>query len=169
MIAFFRWAYDNLIETLVGVILGIIVLLTFYQVVARYAFASPLNWLEEFAQLLLVWAVMLGAAAAVKRSSHLTVDILFNQLRGVARVVAVLVINGLVMFLAIGMAYYGYLFYLKTAGDYATSLGFARNLFYLPVPIAGVLIAVFLVPATVQTLRLGDAHRNASDDSATID
>lgn len=168
MIIFLRWAYDNLIETLVGLILGIIVLLTFYQVVARYAFSSPLSWLEEFAQLLLVWAVMLGSAAAVKRSNHLTVDILFDQLHGAARVVAVLIINGLVMFLAISMAYYGYLFYLKTAGDYATSLGFARNLFYLPIPIAGVLIAIFLVPATIRTIRSADAPQDAPVPS-TID
>ena len=148
-----QWIYHNALEWITGAILAVIVVLTSVQVVSRYAFSSPFNWIEEFCQLLLVWSVMIGAAATVKTNGHLTVDILFQRLHGRPRQVAVLLLNAGVMALAIGMIWYGLQFYQKTAGDYATSLGFARNLFYLPIPVSGGLIAIFLFPATWRALQ----------------
>lgn len=166
MLPALRWIYDNLLEWLTGALLLVILVLTTYQVTARYVFSSPVNWIEEFCQLLLVWAVMMGASAAVKRNAHLTVDVFVQKLSRLPRQIIAVAINVGVLALALGMAWYGFEFYRKTAGDYATSLGFARNLFYLPIPVAGILIAIFLVPATIQSLR----HPEPDDlDVPTVD
>lgn len=46
------------------------------QVFFRYVLNLPLTWSEEAARYLNVWAVLLGAALAVKRSDHLRVDLI---------------------------------------------------------------------------------------------
>jgi TRAP-type C4-dicarboxylate transport system permease small subunit len=48
------------------------------QVFFRYVLSAPLTWSEEAARYLNVWAVLLGAALAVKRKDHLRVDLIDN-------------------------------------------------------------------------------------------
>jgi TRAP-type C4-dicarboxylate transport system permease small subunit len=153
-----RWLYDNLIEWTVGLILLVITALACMQVFNRYILEAPRTWTEEFAQLLLVWAVMLGAAAGIKRNGHLRVDFLVSRLPQAPRRVLLVLINALVFAVALGMTWYGWMFYQSTSGDYSTSLGYARNLFYLPIPVSGLLIMAFLVPATVAELRTPHEH-----------
>jgi C4-dicarboxylate transporter DctQ subunit len=121
----------------------VIVVLSLLQVVYRYGFSMPLNWIEELARLLLVWAVCLGAAAATKSSAHLRIDFITNaggeSWQRLWSVIADVVVGAV----AVGMVIYGIEFYRLTAGDDSTSLGFARNLYYLPVAIGGVLIFAF--------------------------
>ena len=59
---------DQIEEKLIAVILGLMTVLTFANVVARYAFASNILWALEMTVFLFAWLVLLGAAYAVKRA-----------------------------------------------------------------------------------------------------
>jgi TRAP-type C4-dicarboxylate transport system permease small subunit len=59
--------------TLLFILFFIAVLL---QVFYRYVLSQPLTWSEEAARYLNIWAVLLAAALAVKRSEHLRVDLI---------------------------------------------------------------------------------------------
>ncbi|MBP1707044.1 MAG: TRAP-type C4-dicarboxylate transport system, small permease component [Chloroflexi bacterium] len=52
----------------------LMLLITFYQVVARYIFSNPSSWSEEVARYISVWAIFLGAAIAFRSRAHLGVD-----------------------------------------------------------------------------------------------
>ena len=138
-----RWIFRNGLEYLIAALLVVIVGLALIQVTYRYGLSRPISWVEEVARLLLVWAVCLGAAAAVKNNAHLRIDFIANAggalWRRVTSTFADLVVGGV----AVGMLVYGREFFLLTAGDHSTSLGYARNLYYLPVAVAGGLILVF--------------------------
>lgn len=62
-----------------GIIFLSIVLLTLAQVVARYAFDSPLLWSEELVRMLLVWLVFLGSAVVCWDGGHLSVNTFFGM------------------------------------------------------------------------------------------
>ena len=80
---------DRIEETLIAVILGLMTALTFANVVARYAFASNILWALEMTVFLFAWLVLLGAAYAVKKGTHLGVDLVVNMLdRGARKVMA---------------------------------------------------------------------------------
>ena len=80
---------DSIEETLIAVILGLMTALTFANVVARYAFASNILWALEMTVFLFAWLVLLGAAYAVKKGTHLGVDLVVNMLdRGARKVMA---------------------------------------------------------------------------------
>ena len=71
---------DHIEENLIAIILGIMTLLTFANVVARYVFNSNNFWALELTVFLFAWLVLLGATYAVKKTSHLGVDAIINML-----------------------------------------------------------------------------------------
>lgn len=71
---------DRLEETLIALIIGLMAIITFANVVARYIFNSNILWAQELTVFLFAWLVLLGACYAVKKSSHLGVDLLIDSL-----------------------------------------------------------------------------------------
>jgi len=71
---------DRIEETLIAGILGVMTLLTFANVVTRYGFNQNILWALELTVYLFGWLVLLGASYAVKKGSHLGVDIVINIL-----------------------------------------------------------------------------------------
>jgi len=69
---------DQIEETGIAVILGVMTLLTFANVVARYGFNSNIFYALELTVFLFAWLVLLGASYAVKKTLHLGVDAVVN-------------------------------------------------------------------------------------------
>ncbi|MEO0822700.1 MAG: TRAP transporter small permease [Pseudomonadota bacterium] len=65
-------------ETLIAAILGMMTLITFVNVVARYVFNSNILWALEATVFLFAWLVLLGASYCVKIRAHLGVDVMIN-------------------------------------------------------------------------------------------
>ncbi len=82
---------DRIEETLISAILGVMTLITFANVVARYGFNKNILWALELTVFLFGWLVLLGASYAVKKGSHLGVDIVVNILTSKSRRVVGLV------------------------------------------------------------------------------
>ena len=71
---------DKLEETLIALLLGLMTVITFANVVARYVFNDNILWALEATVFLFAWMVLLGASYCVKKSLHLGVDILVASL-----------------------------------------------------------------------------------------
>ncbi len=69
---------ERLEENLIAFLLGVMTLLTFANVVARYAFDSNIFYALELTVFMFAWLVLLGASYAVKKSAHLGVDAIIN-------------------------------------------------------------------------------------------
>ncbi len=69
---------DNIEETAIAMLLGIMTLITFANVVARYVFNSNILWSLELTVFLFAWLVLLGASYGVKHSVHIGVDVLLQ-------------------------------------------------------------------------------------------
>ena len=70
---------DHIEETLIAALLGLMTLITFANVVARYGFNSNILWALELTVFMFAWLVLLGASYAVKKSDHLGVDLLVEN------------------------------------------------------------------------------------------
>jgi C4-dicarboxylate transporter DctQ subunit len=66
-------------ETLIAVILGLMTVITFANVIARYVFNANILWALETTVFLFAWLVLLGASYCVKTHSHLGVDAVINM------------------------------------------------------------------------------------------
>ena len=71
-------AIDSIEETLIGVTIGLMTVITFANVVVRFGFNGNLLWALELTSYLFAWLVLLGAGYAVKKNAHLGVDALVN-------------------------------------------------------------------------------------------
>ncbi len=65
-------------ESAIALLLGLMVTLTFVNVVARYVFNSTVIWGLEATLVLFAWLVLFGISYAVKIGAHLGVDALLN-------------------------------------------------------------------------------------------
>ena len=66
-------------------LLGVMTLVTFSNVIARYVFNSNILWSLELTVFLFGWLVLLGASYEVKKNAHLGVDMLVNALPAAPR------------------------------------------------------------------------------------
>jgi C4-dicarboxylate transporter DctQ subunit len=69
---------DDIEETSIAVCLGIMTLITFANVVARYIFNANILWALELTVFLFAWLVLMGASYAVKKHIHIGVDVVIN-------------------------------------------------------------------------------------------
>jgi C4-dicarboxylate transporter DctQ subunit len=72
-------------ETLIAVILGLMTLVTFANVIARYVFNANILWALETTVFLFAWLVLIGASYCVKTRAHLGVDVVLNIVSPAAR------------------------------------------------------------------------------------
>jgi len=75
----FSKAVDNIEETLIAILLGLMTLITFANVLARYVFNSNILWAVEGTVYLFAWLVLLGVAYGIKHSIHIGVDVMVNM------------------------------------------------------------------------------------------
>ena len=69
---------DKIEETVIAALLGLMTVVTFSNVIARYVFNSNILWALELTVFMFGWLVLLGASYAVKKQSHLGVDAIIN-------------------------------------------------------------------------------------------
>ncbi|MCF6232168.1 MAG: TRAP transporter small permease [Rhodobacteraceae bacterium] len=82
---------DQIEETVIAVILGLMTALTFANVIARFVFNSNILWALELTVFMFAWLVLLGASYAVKKHVHLGVDAVLNILPPAPRRIMALV------------------------------------------------------------------------------
>jgi len=122
--------------------LGIVVL---YGVVMRYAFNNEPPYVEQLALLLVISVSMFGAAAVAHDAGHIGLDSLVERLPAavrnwIARLVALstLLFAGVILYGAWEMA-------KSTHDNLIPTLGISEAWRYLPLMIAGALIALFSI------------------------
>lgn len=75
-----KWLDDKFEESILVVSLIFTVIIIFAQVVMRYVFKDSLSWSEELARYIFLYQIWLGASLAVKRQSHLRIEIINAKL-----------------------------------------------------------------------------------------
>jgi TRAP-type transport system small permease protein len=135
-----RWVLYVACACLAG--LGLIVI---YGVVLRYVFNDAPPYVEQVALLLVISVAMFGAAAGVHDAGHIGLDSVAKLLPlAVQRWVSVIV-HLLVLLFAVVLLWGSVQMGLSTHHDTIPTLGISEAFRYLPMVIAGVLIALFSV------------------------
>lgn len=110
---------DDIEETSIALCLGLMTLITFANVVARYVFNSNILWALELTVFLFAWLVLMGASYAVKKHIHIGVDVVLNAVSpGLRKILAILSVAACLAFsvlLLIGSWNYWYPFITERA------------------------------------------------------
>jgi C4-dicarboxylate transporter DctQ subunit len=110
---------DNIEETSIAICLGLMTLITFANVIARYVFNSNILWALELTVFLFAWLVLMGSSYAVKKHVHIGVDVVINAVSpGARKILAILAVSACLVFsilLLIGSWSYWYPFITERA------------------------------------------------------
>jgi C4-dicarboxylate transporter DctQ subunit len=120
---------DNIEETFIAVTLGLMTLITFANVIARYVFNANILWGLEATVFLFAWLVLIGASYGVKQTFHIGVDVVLVMVPNhVRKILTLIACAACVLFAAL---------LLKGAWDYWSPF-IGKRAFYetddLPVP-----------------------------------
>ena len=96
MIALFIWerfspkAVDKLEDNLIVILMLLLTVVSFSQVIARYAFNTGWSAALEFTMVTFSWLILIGMSYGIKRGTHLGVDILVKAVpRPIAKWIAI--------------------------------------------------------------------------------
>jgi len=76
---------SDLVESIAGVLLAVVVVIVLIQVFGRYVLQMSLSWPEELARYVLVWLTIFGVAAAAATRSQIVVDTILELVSPRAR------------------------------------------------------------------------------------
>lgn len=86
---------DNIEESSIALCLGLMTLITFANVVARYVFNENILWALELTVFLFAWLVLMGSSYAVKKHIHIGVDVVINAVSPSTKKLMALIAVGL--------------------------------------------------------------------------
>lgn len=147
----------NVLETIQKALLTVsvpaMVLIMFYQVIMRYVFHNSPAWSEELVRYLFIFNVMMAAAIAVRRNSHLQIDVVLNALKPRVRKVFTICAT------AVGTVFLVYLFILSLelvrSGMPNTSagLGLPMSVPYISVPVGTALMVLTSIEVILKNIQ----------------
>jgi len=82
--------FDEIEENSIAICLGLMTLLTFSNVVARYILNTNIIWALELTLYLFAWLILMGMSYGVKKHIHIGVDVVINLLPPAGRKIAAL-------------------------------------------------------------------------------
>lgn len=140
---------------------GFFILLTtvmiFFEIVSRAIFGLPTSWTTELSIYAIIGSCFLGSAYAVRTYSHITVDLVINNVNDFWKTILAYISNALGLVFSIIFMVYGFIHVFNTFSLGVTSASLLRIPMFLPellLPLGGVL----LVAAFVLQLIDGGVH-----------
>jgi len=153
---------DLILQLTLGVLLVSMVYVLGRQVFTRYVLGSSEYWTEELARYFLIWLAFLGGALAVRRNAHLSMGLAVMRLRGRTALAVGRLRDLCVAIFASIMLFAGWA-YVRVAMEQRTPVTqIPMGLIYLPIPLAGALILLFLA----EQLVAGEATPGGASGSA---
>jgi len=128
----------------VGCLVGLLVFVA-AGVFVRFVPISSMGWADEIIEFAFAWMVFLGAAALWRERSHFRVEMIPERLAGskAGQVLEIFLSLCALVFLLI-FSYEGWLLAIR-ATDRSPILEFPRTLWYLAIPISGILMAGYTI------------------------
>lgn len=124
-----------------------------WQVFARYVLNASPAWAEQAALLLMIWYVMLAAAAGVREGFHIRIRVFADALPEPLRQIAAITAHAVVGLFGLAMAFWGSELVAATWQHAIPTVALPRGVAYIPIAIAGVLIACFSLEHIAAVLR----------------
>lgn len=121
----------NLDFIIAGVMLVILIILTFLGVIWRYVLGEPFTWLEEVQMACMVWIVFAGAGAAFRTGNHVAIEMVVDMMPKKLQKVMTVFISIVVVVVI------GYLF-IQSFGFIQMFLKSGRSTSMLKIPYAGI-------------------------------
>ena len=148
-----RTVLTRLLNVLAGASFLVMVALTCWQVLTRYVLSNPSSWSEELVSYMFAWMSLLGASIVTSERGHMNIPILV-ELTGPGLQKLLKCLGELIAFLfsLVILAFGGVQIAQLAMGQMTSSLGVPIGIFYVVLPLCGVLNMLFTLLNIVEIL-----------------
>ena len=145
---------DQILKVVSVVILIAMVLLTTYQVIARYIFKSPSSISEVLTRYAFVWLIIVSATYVFGQRDHIAITFLRDKFKGMGRkIIDVAIECVIIIFSATIMVYGGFTVTRMNMLQYDSMLNIPTGIVYSIIPICGVLIILYSIYNIIQSVK----------------
>ena len=143
-----------ILNGLAGISFIAMVALTCWQVLTRYVLKNPSTWSEELVGYLFAWMSLLGASLVTQERGHMNIPILVEQF-GKSEQKVLNCLGELIAFLfsVIILVFGGVQITTLAMGQMTSSLGVPIGIFYIVLPLCGVLNMIYTVFNMIDILK----------------
>lgn len=135
------------------VLVTALAVVVFLQVFNRFILKAPLSWSEDLAMLLFQWVVFLGAALGVKRVRHFGIELVVRRFPERVRHRVELLTPAVMAIVALVMIVQGWTLLTFNRTRTFPTMDLTYTWAFLPIPLAGVLILIYLVQLEIRRWR----------------
>lgn len=161
-----RSVLNKALNLLAGLSMTVMVILTTYQVIARYIFNSPSTWSEELVGYLFGWSTLFGATIVSGERGHMNIPILVDRMNPPLRKAFHILWEVVAFVFSAAILVFGGIQVSNLAmGQQTSSLGVAVGVFYWAMPICGVVILLYSVLNIVGIVQ-GTISLEVADEAA---
>lgn len=134
-----------LVERVIAVLMLALVLDVWLGVVDRYLVHLQLNWPEELARYLMIWAALLAVSAGIARREHIGIGLVVLNFPMRLQRCVLFAVDVIALAAFIYLAFYGFDFALGGMKRHAMIFGMTLALPYAAVPVSALLAAIQLL------------------------
>lgn len=155
-----RKVLTQILNVLAGVSFIAMVVLTCWQVFTRYVLQNPSSWSEELVSYLFAWASLLGASLITGERGHMNIPVVVERFSPAVQK-ALAIFGELIAFAFSGiiLVYGGIEISQLAMGQMTSSLGVAVGIFYVVMPLCGILNMIYTV------LNIADICKGGTPDN----
>lgn len=142
----------NFLRFISGILLSIMLIITFLQVILRYVFHKPIMGAEEITLVMLLWFGYFAISTAVWEQGHMALEVFYEMFNIKIRKILDIIKYLLMITFSSMMFYYGLQLVINARGNVLPGSKISRSMLYLPLSISGVLIFVFSMVHLIKLL-----------------
>lgn len=148
---------------LAGISFLAMVVLTCWQVITRYLLNNPSTWSEELVGYLFAWMSLLGASLITCERGHMNIPVIVEQF-GPNIQKGLNCLGELIAFLfsAVILVFGGVRITALAMGQMTSSLGVPIGIFYIVLPLCGVLNMIYTI------LNMADILRGRTEEKEAV-
>src|SRR5258707_14527671 len=166
-----KWRSFDRLEMILMMLCGVLCfgfsLSVMFDIVTR-TIGHPWLWLQEVTSTLFIYAIFIGAAVATRRNDHLYLTAISEAMHGTPRLIVEIMIRIVVLGVACGLIWFGYINYIRGFGSFRLPSGTPIASLYAAIPLAGVLIALCAIEQLVNGITKGFDHPEPPEDDLPI-
>ncbi len=146
-----RTVLTRILNVLAGGSFLVMVLLTCWQVFTRYVLKNPSSWSEELVSYMFAWMSLLGASLVTSERGHMNIPLLVDH-AGPGLKKFLLCLGEVIAFLfsLIILTFGGVQIARLAMGQMTSSLGVPIGIFYVVLPLCGILNMIFTLMNIVE-------------------
>lgn len=145
---------NRILEFVLAVMVAAMVIGCFWQVFTRFVLSNPSKYTEELLRYLLIWLTMLGVPYAYGKEKHLSINIITKTFSPKGSLATKIGIEILVIFLSVFvMIAGGWMVTANSAGQISPAMQLPMQVYYICVPISGVLMVFYSVNRLIGFLK----------------